>query len=169
MASNILTTRIGLKRAKDSEYLATMVPLLGELLFVDTSEGLKYKVGDGVTSYANLAYSQTESDIITCYKNDDKFYIDNTYTEEVEKLQDKIYIDLNFKCIYIYDGLAFKGIDSMISIASESKPGLVKMYSSSGENEDGTMTQKAITKGINDVSFSLNETDKECLILKKPW
>lgn len=34
--------------------------------------------------------------------------------------------------------------------ASETQAGLIKMYSSSGTNTDGTMTQKAITDALSE-------------------
>lgn len=57
----------------------------------------------------------------------------------------------------------------MIPNATEEREGIMKLYKGSGQNEDGTMTQKAITDGIDDIEFSVDSQDSECLILSKPW
>lgn len=45
----------------------------------------------------------------------------------------------------------------------------MKLYSGHGENTDGTMTQKAITDGVNSIKLDLDGADKECLVLDLPW
>lgn len=45
----------------------------------------------------------------------------------------------------------------------------MKLYETSGNNIDGTMTQKAITDGVNSIKFVLDNEDKECLTLDLPW
>ena len=59
MAVRTLKTQIGLRRDTEANYELvknTLKPLKGEICLVDTSEGLKIKVGDGVKTFANLPY-----------------------------------------------------------------------------------------------------------------
>jgi hypothetical protein len=51
-----------------------------------------------------------------------------------------------------------------LSTGNEEKEGLTKLYKNLGENEDGTMTQKAITDELNEkIEIELNH-DEELLI-----
>ena len=45
----------------------------------------------------------------------------------------------------------------------------MKLYQTSGNNTDGTMSQKVITEGVNAIKLELDEQDKECLVLDLPW
>lgn len=59
MAERTIKTRIGLRRDTEENYnkvATTLKPLKGEICLVDTSEGLKLKVGNGVDFFANLPY-----------------------------------------------------------------------------------------------------------------
>ena len=59
MAERVIKTQIGLRRDTEENYNKvkdTLIPLKGEICLVDTSEGLKVKVGDGVNVFANLPY-----------------------------------------------------------------------------------------------------------------
>lgn len=42
--------------------------------------------------------------------------------------------------------------NALIAIASQDKYGVVKMYGTTGQNEDGTVTQKAFTDALNNVA-----------------
>jgi hypothetical protein len=53
-------------------------------------------------------------------------------------------------------------------LANDTTAGIMKLYETSGKNTDGTMTQKAITEGIDEVEFSIDSLDSECLVLNKP-
>ena len=59
MADRVIKTKIGLRRDTEENYEKvkdTLTPLKGEICLVDTSEGLKIKVGDGEKTFANLPY-----------------------------------------------------------------------------------------------------------------
>ena len=59
MAVRVLKTQIGLRRDTEDNYEKvkdTLIPIKGEICLVETSEGLKLKVGDGKTTFANLPY-----------------------------------------------------------------------------------------------------------------
>lgn len=54
------------------------------------------------------------------------------------------------------------GGGSDIPYADEYTAGIMKLYNTSGYNTDGTITQKKITEGFNQIEFS---TENECLVL----
>lgn len=59
MAERVIKTQIGLRRDTEASYELvknTLIPLKGEICLVDTSEGLKIKVGNGKDTFANLPY-----------------------------------------------------------------------------------------------------------------
>lgn len=61
-----IKTRISLRRDYEYNYSPDFVPLKGEILFVDTSdeEKLKFKVGDGTTTYNELSFLETVTEVI---------------------------------------------------------------------------------------------------------
>ena len=59
MAERTIKTRIGLRRDTEAGYEAvksSLKPLKGEVCLIDTSEGLKMKVGNGVDTFESLPY-----------------------------------------------------------------------------------------------------------------
>jgi hypothetical protein len=64
MADKQLRTRIGLRRDLESNFSSSFLPLKGEVLFVETDNRLRIKIGDGVKTFANLAYLDTENNIV---------------------------------------------------------------------------------------------------------
>lgn len=144
-----------LRRDNDYNYSATYVPQNGEVLLVDVAgQGLKCKVGDGTTPFAALPYEfegGSSSNLIAAgYYKDGKLYTDNTYTVEITPTVGVIYIDQSTSKIYSTDGSSFGGIEDSLPTASTTVAGLVKLYDTTGENTDGTMTQKAITHAIGE-------------------
>ena len=101
---------IKLRRDYDYNYEKVgnnFIPARGEVCLVDTANyGLRFKIGDGVNTYNQLTYSDNNNNVIlTGYYLNNKFYIDSTYTTELEKSQVKIYIDKNRKSsAYVWDG-----------------------------------------------------------------
>jgi hypothetical protein len=54
-----------------------------------------------------------------------------------------------------------------LELASEQLAGVMKLYSTTGDNEDGTMTQRAITKELSEkVELTIN-MDEEMIIFTK--
>ena len=54
-----IKTQIGLRRDTEANYELvkdSLKPIKGEVCLIDTSNGLKIKVGDGDTTFANLPY-----------------------------------------------------------------------------------------------------------------
>lgn len=51
--------------------------------------------------------------------------------------------------MYYYDGVGYIIINDTLYHATDIVPGIMKLYSNTGNNTDGTMTQKAITDELN--------------------
>ena len=169
--AKLINTTIKLRRDNDYNYnkvADSFIPLKGEPVLVDTEQyGLRFKIGDGITSYGALAYADENNNIVLLgYYLNGKFYTDSTYTVELEKSESKLYIDKNSRAVYIWNGENYIPLSSE---ATETVAGMMKLYQTSGDNIDGTMSQKVITEGMNAIKFELDEQDKECLVLDLPW
>lgn len=103
MAEKELKTRIALKRESEAKLSATNPKLLkGEIFLVDTSAGLKVKIGDGDKTFNQLDYQDF---LIHGYYLNNKFYTDSTYTVEIAPSVSNLYLDINAskntnKCLY---------------------------------------------------------------------
>jgi hypothetical protein len=96
---------------------------------------------------------------------DNEFYKDAEKTETYEKNTNLLYLDLASYGMYYFDGEDYQGIGrGDIPTASASAPGVMKLYSTIGQNEDGTMTQKAITDELNE-KFEIDIEPEEELII----
>ena len=146
----------------------TFIPANGEVIFVDTAgTGLRVKVGDGQTTFANLDYidKDTRDSIVQGYYYDNHFYEDSSKTQLLPANINKIYIDIGSSKIYYFTGANYETIDSTLSTATAYVPGVVKLYNEKGNNTDGTMTQKSITNELNKkYSVSVDKDDNELLI-----
>lgn len=151
-----------LRRDNDYNYEKvkdTFIPAKGEVCLVDTARlGLCVKVGDGVSTYGSLEYVNTIFQMVTFVE--DKAFIND---KEITPNGNKIYIDANnTNDLYYYNGVEFVLIGpGSLPTASAETAGIMKLYSTTGENVDGTMTQKAITDELNTkVSASVNLEDE---------
>ena len=158
-----------LRRDNDYNYAKikdTFIPANGEICLVDTArEGLRAVCGDGVHTFGQLAYIGEL--IVKGYYRNGVFYTDASFTEEIIGAATKIYIDISTQSMYYFNGVAFiqvGGSAGSIPTASAEVPGIMKLYDTLGQNEDGTMTQKAITEELEDkVEITLNH-EEELLI-----
>jgi len=147
----IVEATIRLRRDNDYNYEAIkdrFVPANGEVVLVDTArDGLRAKVGDGYSTYAELQF--TDEDIRNTvqqgYFENGQFYRDPTKQTLSQKMTNKIYIDKPTRRIYYYNGLDYVLAEANLTTASSDVPGLMKLYNTTGQNIDGTMTQKSIT------------------------
>ena len=144
----------------------TFIPANGEICLVDTAiHGLRAVCGDGVTPFSKLEYIGEL--LVKGYFNNNKFYKDLEYAEEIQASDIKIYIDKNTSNLYYYNGINYiqiGGTPGSIPTATAAVPGIMKLYDSIGNNTDGTMTQKAISDELDDkVEVSLN-LEEEMLI-----
>lgn len=151
-----------LRRDNDYNYEKvkdTFIPAKGEVCLVDTARlGLCVKVGDGVSTYGSLEYVNTIFQMVTFVEG--KVFIND---KEITPNGNKIYIDANnTNDLYYYNGVEFVLIGpGSLPNASAGTAGIMKLYSTTGENVDGTMTQKAITDELNTkVSASVNLEDE---------
>lgn len=151
-----------LRRDNDYNYEKvkdTFIPAKGEVCLVDTARlGLCVKVGDGVSTYGSLEYVNTIFQMGTFVEG--KAFIND---KEITPNGNKIYIDANnTNDLYYYNGVEFVLIGpGSLPTASAETAGIMKLYSTTGENMDGTMTQKAITDELNTkVSASVNLEDE---------
>ena len=128
----------------------TFIPANGEVVLVDTAKmGLRVKVGDGITTWANLSYVNNQGGVVRGYYKNGVFYTDDSYEEYYEASTDVIYIDAVKSAIYFYDGNKYVGINSVLPAANNEQAGIMKLYDVKGQNIDGTITQKLFTNEIN--------------------
>ena len=138
----------------------TFIPANGEICLVDTArDGLRAVCGDGVSTFSKLEYMNEL--IVFGYYKENNFYRDYDCTELITASKIKIYIDLENSGLYFYTGEEYKVVEAKIPTATETRPGAVKLYTTVGQNVDGTMTQKAITDELEDkVEITLKEEDE---------
>lgn len=167
MATKRVEAIFKLRRDNDYNYEKvkdTFIPAKGEVCLVDTARlGLCVKVGDGVSTYGSLEYVNTIFQMVTFVEG--KAFVND---KEIAPSGNKIYIDANnTNDLYYYNGVEFVLIGSgSLPAASAETAGIMKLYSTTGENVDGTMTQKAITDELNTkVSASVNLED-ETIVFK---
>ena len=152
---SILNATIQLRRDNDYNYEKVkdfFVPANGEVVLVDTANnGLRAKVGDGFSTFAQLEYTDEDirNAVLHGYFYNGSFYKDINHTQLMYNMSNKIYIDNGTRKIYYFDGTQYNLIQETFSTATSNIPGLVKLYSSTGYNTDGTMTQKAITDELD--------------------
>lgn len=171
MATKVLDVVIRLRRDNDYNYAKvqdSFIPEDGEVCLVDTARsGLCAIVGDGVSTYGNLVAQGYANEIfVKGYLYDGVFYSDSTHTTALNGNMNRVYIDIgdSYK-IYYYDGAQYIAISGgVVAQASEEVAGIMKLYTTKGENTDGTMTQKAITKELNE-KFEMNVVPEDELLI----
>lgn len=163
MATKVVQAVFRMRRDNDYNYAKvkdTFIPSKGEVCLVDTAKhGLCAVVGDGVSTYGKLEYVNTIFQKVN--------FVDGK-AQDITPNQNKIYIDANNpNALYYYNGVEFVLIGpGSLPVASAETAGIMKLYSTTGDNTDGTMTQKAITDELNTkVSASVNLED-EMVIFK---
>lgn len=142
------------------------IPAHGEVILVDTAQnGLRAKVGNGYSTYAQLEYVDEDlrNQVQQGYYVNGEFYKDETLATIFPKMINKIYIDKPNSTIYYFNGEEYVDIDGVYPTASADIAGAVKLYSTTGYNTDGTMTQKAITNELELRYKATIDDDKELL------
>ena len=148
---NILNAVIQLRRDNDYNYEKvknSFVPANGEVVLVDTAKnGLRAKVGDGYSTFAQLQYTDADlrNPVLHGYYYNSGFYQDTMHTIPMARMMNKIYIDDAKRKLYFFDGEQYIAVQEDLVTATAEVPGVVKLYGTTGQNIDGTMTQKAIT------------------------
>lgn len=145
----------------------TFIPANGEVVLVDTAhDGLRAKVGNGYNTFAELQFTDNDlrNAVLHGYFKDNIFYSDSIYATPMAAMINKIYIDDATRKIYYFNGVDYVTVQATFTTATDTIPGLVKLYSTTGQNTDGTMTQKAITDEL-DLRYKASiKSDDELLI-----
>ena len=150
-----LNATIQLRRDNDYNFKKVenqFVPANGEVVLVDTAkDGLRAKVGNGYSTFAQLEYTDNDlrNTVIHGYFYNNAFFKDSIHTIPLSGMINKIYIEDGTRTIYFYDGAQYIKVNDNIVTATAEIPGVVKLYSQTGYNTDGTMTQKAITDELD--------------------
>lgn len=169
----MLNVRIRLRRDNDYNYEKikdSFVPENGEICLVDTARsGLRAVCGDGRTPFGELDFM--DNLFIKGYIKDGFFYTDATYTTMCKTSMNILYIDIPTSGMYYFDGQKYqelgRGTVPTAATATDTTPGIMKLYSTTGQNTDGTMTQKAITDELDEkVEVTLN-IEEELIIFSR--
>lgn len=165
-----LNTIIQLRRDNDYNFEKvknTFIPANGEVVLVDTArDGLRAKVGDGFSTWAQLPYTDADlrNAVLHGYLFNNQFYYEAAHQTIITGMINKIYIDDATRKIYFFDGSQYVNIQESLVTATAQTPGVLKLYGETGQNTDGTMTQKAITDEL-DLRYKANiDSDNELLV-----
>lgn len=168
----IVPATIRLRRDNEYNYEAiknTFIPANGEVVLVDTArDGLRAKVGNGYSTYGELTFVDADlrNAVLQGYYKDGIFYQDFTQQTPFPNMINKIYINKIDSKIYFFDGVKYIPAEPNTTTASSDTAGIMKLYNTTGQNIDGTMTQKSITNELNTrVKADIN-TDDELLVFK---
>jgi hypothetical protein len=153
-----------LRRDNDFNYAKiadTFIPANGEVCLVDTSaDGLRAVCGDGVSTFSNLDF--IDNLLIRAYFYEGAFYKEAEHLNIIQGSTNKLYIDAIDGEIYHYNGSNYI---SAVPAATAEVAGIMKLYTTTGNNEDGTMTQYAISSALNKkVEVSLDAENEELII-----
>ena len=162
----MINTIIRLRRDNDYNYQKianTFIPQKGEICLVDTArEGLRAVCGDGESTFGKLKYL---NDFIQYgYYNEGNFYEDFAHSIEIIAYTTRLYVDLKTSQLYYFTGSEFKKLNNNLELATEELAGVMKLYSTTGDNVDGTMTQRAITKELGEKFELTIDADDELII-----
>lgn len=166
----VIEATIRLRRDNDYNYEAIkdkFVPANGEVVLVDTArDGLRAKVGDGYSTYAELQFTDADlrNAVLQGYYSNGVFYSDPTMQTRMLEMINKIYIDIPHRRIYYFNGAEYELAVADATVANAETAGIMKLYSTTGQNTDGTMTQKSITDELNQRIKTEVNAEEELLI-----
>ena len=133
MSEKILNSRIQLKHDTEENWgkAENFIPKMGEAIIYDADEAhdcVRIKIGNGVTLVNNLPFAVDYNETITNIKIEGTVlsYTKGNGATNSYDIQDTTYAQATAELL-----------------------GLVKLYGTTGQNTDGTMTQKAITDELN--------------------
>lgn len=163
MANKIISS-IQFKRGAKVDLERVLVgekrPTAGEPIWeLDTN---KLKIGDGIHDYVELPYLADGSDatnlFLTGYydRELDVFWNEEGKVNPLTRSTSKIYIDIPTNLIY---RLVDNKYVLLVKLANNLTAGITKLYMGTGQNTDGSMTQKAITDSLNSIT-SIDESNE---------
>ena len=107
-----IKTRVRLWKDTDENFESikdSLIPLDGEIIIVETAnDGIRYKVGNGKSTYAELAFAdQTIRDqlsgiVVQGYYHEGQFYTSTVHDIKIVPYSYKLYIDLPNDKLYFY-------------------------------------------------------------------
>lgn len=172
--AKVLSASICLRRDNDFNYNKikdTFVPLNGEVCLVDTSVGIRAKIGNGFNNYDSLPWLDEQAlsgIVLQGYLKDNEFYLDSNYQIVAEKNNHTIYINRINNDFLFYDIETSSFISSNIEIpvASATTPGILKLYDELGDNVDGTITQKTLTAQLKKkIEVSVDKNAEQAIFI----
>lgn len=163
MANKIISSiqfKRGAKVDLERIFVGEKRPSAGEPLWeLDTN---RFKIGDGLHDYAELPYLADGSDatnlFLTGYydRELDVFWNEEGKVNPLTRSTSKIYIDIPTNLIY---RLVDNKYVLLVKLANNLTAGITKLYMGTGQNTDGSMTQKAITDSLNSIT-SIDESNE---------
>lgn len=157
MVEEIVQHTYQLKRGTAQRF-ATLNPVLrqGEPGFEYDKNRLK--IGDGFTPWNALPYIQGVSGVVSVETRDEFPPTGNENLIYKASAEKKLYqwnpISQEYEVLTTASG---GGTTGEVPEASETEAGITKVYTDTGFNSDGTMTQKAITKELNSINDELDD------------
>lgn len=172
--------KVVIRRDNEYNYLKK-TPANNEICLVDVAgKGVRVKIGDGETTFAELPYldesilKSVDNIIIKGYFYQNNFYADSGHTKLIEALIGRIYIDTASSKLYTYNGVGYDTTLNKLPNATADVAGMLKLYDQTGQNIDGTMTQRAITNEFDNINDELDDKfemdvikDEEMLIFDR--
>lgn len=154
-----INTRVRLWKDTDENFESikdSLIPLNGEIIIVECDDGdIRYKVGNGTSTYEELPFAdqlirdQISGIVVQGYYHEGQFYTTTAHNIKIVPYDYKVYIDIDGGNSYYYSN-DDESYHTLVNVpeASSTVAGIMKLYNETGENEDGTMTQKSITSEI---------------------
>lgn len=167
MADTVIKTTFQFRRGQAATW-ASKDPVLeyGEPGFESDTGRLKIGTSDK-KHWSQLPYFGGGG-VCQGYYYNGAFYSDVSHTHEMPASVEYIYIDISNSNIYFYNGSAYVQIingGGTIVPATDTTPGVMKLYNAAGANTDGTITQKFITEELNKKVEASVDSAHETLIL----
>ena len=87
--------------------------------------------------------------VVRGYLYEGQFYQDEEHRIRYVPYEYKIYIDITSSTIFIYNGENYIAAVANVPFASDTLPGILKLYQNTGINTDGSISQKIVTDELN--------------------
>lgn len=102
--------------------------------------------------------------IVRGYLYNGEFYQDEEYKIKYVPYEYKVYVDINSSTIYIWNGENYISAIANVPFASDTLPGILKLYQTIGAKTDGAISQKIVTDELN-LRFKISTNSAEETII----
>lgn len=102
--------------------------------------------------------------VVRGYLYNGEFYQDEDHRIKYVPYEYKIYVDITSSTIFIYNGENYISAIANVPFASDTLPGILKLYQNTGLNTDGSISQKIVTDELNQ-RFKMSTDDVEETII----